>query len=161
MSVYIPNSAVRLIAEGIVVERAAAVVPTVAQSPQNIFTVSGGRILLLGLFAQVTTVMSATAYSVTIGLTPGAGTSSASSIATGTTALANLEVGTFFGIGQTVAAAVVAGTNASTPFLVSPRQGQVLNAGTVTLTGSATQTGAAKWDLVYVPLDLGASVAAA
>jgi hypothetical protein len=40
-------------------------------------------------------------------------------------------------------------------------QALLVPAGTITLTGSATQTGAMKWDLWHVPLDSGAVVIAA
>jgi hypothetical protein len=159
MSTLIKQADIRTIAMGVAVTRAAAVVPTVAQSPQSVFTVAGGRIVITAFVGAVTTVMDATAYTITIGLTPTVGTAAAAALASGT-ALASKEVGTLVGLGAAVGGAMVVGTNASTPVLIAaPRQ--VIEPGTITLTGSATQTGAMSWTLVYVALDTGVTVAAA
>jgi len=135
------------------------VVPTVALSPQTIFTISGGKILVVSLVGVVSTVMSATVCGLTVGLTPaeGAGSSAPAALAA-SGALASLEVGTMVSLGATAGAALQVGVNASTvllkpaPIAVSP--------GALTLTGSATQTGALRWVLTWVALDDAASVVA-
>ena len=134
-------------------------VPTVALSPQMIYTISGGMILLVSLVAHVTTVMSATATTLTVGLTPteGAGSSAPAALASAGT-ITSLEVGTNLTLGATAGAALQTGTNAST-VLLKPAP-VVVNTGAITLTGSATQTGFLRWVLTWVPLDDAASVVA-
>ena|SRR6266705_894933 len=154
------NKQIRNASLGFNTIHAAQVVPTVALSPQTIFTVSGGAILVVSLVGKVTTVMSATAYTLAVGLTPaeGAGSSAPSALASASSSLASLEVGTMVCLGATAGAALVPGVNASTvllkpaPIAVSP--------GNISLTGSATQTGALKWYLTWIPLDDAANVVA-
>jgi len=135
------------------------VVPTVALSPQTIFTVSGGAIFIVSLVGRVTTVMSGTAYTLTVGLTPteGAGSSAPAALAAAGT-LTSLEVGTNVTLGATAGAALTVGANASTLLLQPARQ--VMSPGAITLTGSATQTGAMRWYLTWVPIDDAATVVA-
>ena len=157
MTTLIKNADVRTIALGINVSRAAAQCPTVALSPQSIFTVSGGRIVLVSLTGHVTTVMSGTVTTLAVGLTPteGAATNVSTALASAT-AVTSLEVGSNVGLGLTAGAALVVGANASVPLVLAARQ--IINTGVITLTGSATNTGFLKWDLTYIPLDTAAQV---
>src|SRR5258707_627317 len=134
-------------------------VPTVALSPQTIFTVSGGMILVVSLVGHVTTVMSATATTLTVGLTPteGAGSSAPAALASAGT-ITSLEVGTNVTLGATAGAALAVGTNAST-VIIKPAP-IIVNTGAITLTGSATQTGFLRWVLTWVPLDDASTVVA-
>ena len=87
MTTIIQNSAVRLISEGILVSRATAALP--ATAAQNIFTVSGGRILLVALVGEVTTIIQAQATTVKVTSTPTTG--SAIDLSTATADINALE----------------------------------------------------------------------
>jgi len=131
-----------------------------ATALQSIYTVSGGRIILVSLFGTVTTATDATATTLSVGITPtlGAGTSKPAALATAT-AVTSKEAGTTFGLGASVAAALVVGADASVPLALPPRQ--VIGSGAITITTSATNAGVVKWDLTYIPLDAAAQVVAA
>jgi hypothetical protein len=150
---------IRNAALGFLTFHAGQVVPTVALSPQTIYTVSGGPILIVSLMAKVSTVMSGTAYTLTVGLTPteGAGSSAPAALASAGT-FTSLEVGTMASLGATAGAALVTGANASTILLKQPPV--FCSPGVITLTGSATQTGALKWYLNWIALDDASNVVA-
>ncbi len=141
---------------GFIVSRAAAVAPTVAQSPQNLFTVSGGRIIVVSLVAEVTTIFDATAYTLKVSGKPTAGTQVDWSAVSAS--LANLEVGGKLTLPAAAATALVSGNAGG---VIARQAAWVCAVGTIVATGSATQTGALKWDLHYVALDSAASVVAA
>lgn len=158
MSSQIPGVALRLNVYGTKVSRAAAVLPATATTAY--FTVTGGRVLITSLVGVCTTVCTGTATTVAIGVTPASGTASTTSIATAT-AITSKEVGTQAAVltASGVAGALIVGTNASSA--LSPGDPFVINSGTIDFTTSATNTGAFKWDLLYVPLDDGAQVVTA
>ncbi len=156
MTTLIANKDVRTIALGINVSRAAAVAPTVAQSPQNIFTISGGRIIVVSLIGEVTTVFDGTAYTLKVSGAPTTGSAVDWSAVSGS--LASLQVGGKVTLPAAAATALVSGNAGG---VIAKQAAWVAAIGTITLTGSATQTGALKWDLTYVPLDVGAQVVAA
>jgi len=159
MATQIQLKQIRNAALGFLTFHAGQQVPTVALSPQTIYTVSGGPILIVSLVGKVSTVMSATATTLTVGLTPteGAGSSAPAALAAAGT-ITSLEVGTMVSLGATAGAALATGANASTvllkggPYICSP--------GAITLTGSATQTGALKWYLNWIALDDASNVVA-
>lgn len=150
------NRDVRLISAGLGVSRAAATIPQSAA--QNIFTVSGGRILLVALIGQVTTVIGSTATTVKVTNTPASGT--ATDIASAT-AITSKEVGTLIGLPLTPGSAVAVGANAGAAVQVPGHQGWLIEPGTLSYTTSASTTGAVAWDLLYIPFDAGAQVVAA
>lgn len=152
------NNQVARAAFGWRVDRAAAVVPTVAQSPQSIFTISGGRVLVKLLVGEVTTVLDGTVYTLKVSHTPTVG--SATDLSAALT-MTSFLAGGHVTLGATVGAALSNDNAAGLIGLVAPSPALVLAAGVVTLTGSATQTGAMKWSLHYVPLDAAASVVSA
>ena len=138
---------------GIQVAKAAAVLP--ATTTQNIFTIAGGRVWVTALVGEVTTICSATATNLKATSVPTTGT--AADIAANL-AVANLEAGTIL---------VVEG-DATAMIGVSAGFAPALNAlpfivpiGTIRIETSATNTGATKWDLWYVPMDDGAIVTSA
>lgn len=156
MSNIIQGAQVRLLSAGIKVSRATAALP--AGVLGNIFTITGGRILVVALVGEVTTVIGGTAMTMTIGTAPTVGTGSASALGTASSALATAAVGTHLGInpGGAVVADVATQAGVSAPaamFIADP--------GSITITPSATNTGSVKWDLIYIPLDDNAAVAAA
>lgn len=156
MTTLIQNKDVRTISAGLAVSRAAATIPQTAA--QNIFTVTGGRILVVALTGQVTTVIGSTATTLKITNTPTSGT--ATDIASAT-AITSKEVGTLLGLPLTPGSALVVGANAGAAVQVPGHQGWLIEPGTLSVTTSASTTGAIAYDLVYIPYDTGASVAAA
>ena len=156
MGNFIQGSQLRLIEAGILVSRAAATLP--ATAAQNIFTVSGGRILLVALVGEVTTVIQAQSTTVKVTSTPTTG--SAIDMSAATADINALEVGGRITLANPPAAATaLVKTNAGYTNLPGVRT--VVPAGTISYTTGATSTGALRWDLLYIPLDTGASVAAA
>lgn len=138
---------------GFRVDKAAATLPQTAT--QSLFTVAGGRIAILGLVGEVTTVLGATATNGKLLSTPTVGT--AVDICA-VLAIASKEAGTLFGITGIFGDAMV-GANAGASIL--PQRAVVVPAGVIGFNTSANNTGATKWTLWYVPLDLGASVVSA
>jgi hypothetical protein len=142
---------VRTIAAGILVKRAAAALPSTTIG--SIFTVTGGRVLVVSLTGQVATLLSGT-NSTTIGVTPSGGSSAPAvlssagtiPVAAGSPLISNLA-------GGALAVVVSGGVIAPTPVLVP--------AGAITVTTLSTVTGTVSWEVIYVPLDDGASVVAA
>ena len=156
MANFIQGSQVRLLTQGILVSRAAATLP--ATGAQNIFTVSGGRVLLVALVGEVTTIIQAQSTTVKVTSTPTTG--SAIDMSSATADINALEVGGRISLANPPAAATaLVKTNAGYTNLQGVNT--VVPAGTISYTTGATSTGAMKWDLFYVPLDTGASVAAA
>ena len=152
------NAQIRNAAFGFQTNRAAAVVPTVAQSPQTIFTVAGGKILVKALIGEITTVFDATVYTLKVTASPTGGTPTDLSAALTMTSFA---AGVHVTLGATVGAALTHDSTALAGFLFPMPQALLVNVGALTLTGSATQTGAMKWSLYWVALDPAASVVAA
>jgi hypothetical protein len=126
-----------------------------ALGPTNLFTISGGRILVRALYGVVTTIIQAQATTVSLIATPTAG--SAVSLSNATLDINALEVGGSVSLAATLGAtAIKANAGAVIPLQTSI----ILNAGTINVTFGAASTGAIKWDLAYVPIDVAASVVA-
>ena len=152
MGAFVQGKQLRQLNFGTKVEKAAATLPATAYG--SLFTISGGRVIVTGIVGEVTTICSATATNLKLTATPTTGT--AVDVATDV-AIANKEVGCLFGVSAYGSALVASNAGATaipqTPFVVP--------IGTLGLTTSATNTGAAKWALTYVPLDDGAAVVSA
>lgn len=156
MGNYIQGAQLRLLEIGILVSRATAPLP--ASGAQNIFTVSGGRVLLVALVGEVTTIIQAQATTVKVTSTPTTG--SAIDMSAATTDINALEVGGRITLANPPAAATaLVKTNAGYTDLSAVNT--IVPIGTLSYTTGATSTGSIKWDLIYIPLDTGASVAAA
>lgn len=156
MTTIIQAAAVRLITEGIYVPNALhAALPQSAT--QNIYTVTGGRILLVHLSGEVTTIIQAQATTLKFTSTPAAG----SAIDLCATAdLTGREVGGRITLPNPPASGTAAVlTNAGYTNIQPLRV--IVPAGVISVTTVASSTGGLKYDLIYVPLDIGASVAAA
>lgn len=152
------NADVRTIAAGILVTRAGKTLPQTGAA--NIFTITGGRIMVVSLTGLVTVATGATATTLSVGLTPVSGTSSATSLASATSIISK-EVGTHVGIGSTPGSALVVAANAAAPFQTTGHAAWALQTGAITVTTSGSDTGQIQWDLIYIPLDAGAQVVAA
>jgi hypothetical protein len=150
------NSQLRNAEFGYLASRAAAVVPTVAQSPQTIFTVTG-RVLVSLLLGEITTVFDGTVYTLKVSHDPTVGGAIDLSAAL---TMTSFTAGDYVTLGATVGAALT-NNNGAIGSVVAPAPKLVLADGILTLTGSATQTGVMKWSLYYVPLDANSNVVAA
>ena len=137
---------------GTSVERAAANLPQ--STTGNLFTITGGRILLTGVLGEVTTVIETQANNAKLVFDP---TITGSNV----DLCANLNisadvVGSLYTITGTAANAMVDGLG-----VVAMASPWVLQAGAIALTCSASNTGQVKWKIWYMPLDAGVTVAAA
>lgn len=149
-----PNGQVlRNLLFGLAVERATAALPQTAQAA--LFNVVGGRIAVLGIIGEVTTVIQTQANNTKIVANPTAGTDVDLCAVLSITAD---EVGTLYGITGTFGDAMV-GVNAGAAIMCD--RPVVVAAGTIDLNCAASNTGSVKWALFYVPIDDGAYVTAA
>jgi hypothetical protein len=138
---------------GFRVNRPTAVLPQTAHAP--LFTVAGGRILLLSLIGEVTTIIQNQANNTKITAYPAAGTAVDLCAVVST---ANLEVGGKLVLPAAFATALaktLAGAAILQPNLI------VVAPGTIDLDCAASNTGAVKWSAFYVPFDDGATLVAA
>jgi len=134
---------------GIKVERLAAVLP--ATAAQTIFTVTGGRILLTTLVGEVTTVCTATVTNLKI--------DAVGTVSTVVTPLAINTLVTSLAVGNEFAFSAL-GAVATVGSAVTQNNETIIPPGIVRITTDATNTGAMKWLVTYIPLDDGATVAA-
>jgi len=148
-----PGLALRKLALGFAVHRASAILPaTTVQTPY--WTVIGGRILLTGLYGIVTVLFDATATTVKFVANPTVGTDGDLCGASASTA--NKEVGALFALVGTALTTALATTNAaSLGMAAAPLQ---VGIGTIDCLTANTNVGAARWTLLYVPIDDGAYV---
>lgn len=152
MSVIIQGDQLTQINYGTKVLQPAKTVPQNALSA--LFTVAGGRVAVTGIVGEVTTVIGGTTPSAKLVANPTVGADSDIVTAVAITADA---VGNLYGVSTVGGALAVLES-------VAPLQQEafVVKAGTIDLHVSAADaTGAIKWTLFYVPIDTGASVAAA
>lgn len=132
----------------------------VSKTPTNVatgdlFAITGGRILLMNLIGEVTTVVETQTNTTKILFDPtGAG---ASTDLCATLDLTASAVGEFLTMTGTLATALVRGVRRSL-LMATP---QVLETGMIELACGATNTGVIRWDMWYLPIDEGAAVAAA
>lgn len=153
MSIIIQSDQLRTLLEGSKVDRATATLPQSAAG--TLFTVTGGRVLVTSIVGEVTTVIQTQANNTKLQSVP----------TTGSTVdlcavldISAKEVGCLFGITGLFSDALV-GSNAGAT--VAPRNAVVVPIGAIKLNCAASNTGSVKWSITYVPLDNGASVAAA
>lgn len=153
---YIPNPmGVRTAMLGLKVDRATAVLPS--STVGNIFTVSGGRVVITSVVGEVTTVLGAGANTVTIGSAPTVGVGSATALGTSAT-ITTAAVGSHFTAAPGGAVAIDVATQAG---VALPSAVFLVDAGSITITTTATVTGSVKWSLTYIPFDDAGTVVAA
>lgn len=145
--------AIRATQFGIPVERATAALPQTTQSA--LFTVTGGRVAIMGIIGEVTTVIQTQANNTKIVANPTTGTDVDLCAVLSITAD---EVGTLYGITGVFSDAMV-GANAGAAVMCA--RPVVVAAGTIDLNCAASNTGSVKWALFYIPIDDGAYVTAA
>ncbi len=137
---------------GVMVERAAAALP---QSTQGaLFTITGGRILITELIGEVTTIIQTQADNTKIVSNPTVGGDIDLCAVLDITGDA---VGTLYGITGTFANAMI-GAGAAKP---AQATAVVVPAGSLDLNCAASNTGAVKWKMWYMPLDPNVRVVAA
>lgn len=149
------GSAVLLGILGQRVSRAAAALPQTSTS--TLFTVTG-KVAVTALWGEVTTVIQTQANNTKLQFDPtDAGATQDLCAVLDITADA---VGTMYSITGTPATAMQDALNfiSSDKMLARPL---ILKPGAILLNCAASNTGAAKWDIIYTPLENGASIAAA
>lgn len=156
MSTMLQGDQLRALLRGVRVARATAALPQTTTS--TLFTISGGKVLITGIIGEVTTVIQTQADNTKLTFDPtDAGATQDLCAVLDITADA---VGTMYSITGTPATAMQDALN----FLPSSKvlaQPLVLKPGSILLDCAASNTGAVKWECTYIPLDNGASVAAA
>lgn len=156
MSVLIQGDQLRALLRGVRVTRATAALPQ--STAGALFTVTGGKVLVTSLIGEVTTVIQTQADNTKLTFDPvDAGATQDLCAVLDITADA---VGTMYSLTGTPATAMQDGLNflSSNKVLAQPL---VLKPGSILLDCAASNTGSVKWELTYIPLDNGASVAAA
>jgi len=135
-----------------VTNKATATMPQGAASA--LFTVTG-KIKLLNIIGEVTTVLGSTANALKLVANPTVGADVDMCATVEGNAAA---VGSLFTITGTVANAMIKTVSACVPTQASP---QIITAGTIDLNAAGSTTGSIKWTVVYEPIDQGALVLAA
>jgi len=135
---------------GYLVNRATA--DTFDTATTALFTIAGGKVLMLGIVGTVTTNIEAKACAIKLQANGTAGTTTD---LCGTLDINGAQAGATWGITGEVATALVAGAGGGAPWPMCP---VVLEAGTLDINSAADNTGSAKWDLWYIPLEAGATV---
>ncbi len=153
MTTLIKAADVRTIALGINVSRAAAALPS--STIGNIFTVTGGRILIRRLSGLVITLLSGT-NSTSVGITPTLSGGASAPTILSTAGIIPVAVGSPI-VSKLDGGALIVTVNGS----LNPSAGYETVPGSITITTASTVTGTVQWDLTYVPLDAGAQVVAA
>lgn len=132
-----------------------ATADTIHTDAVPIFNVATGRVILLGLIGEVTTIIQAQATNAKLQFNP----------ATGTTndLCANLdinadEVGTFYSITGVPGDAMLRSESGALRMFAAPI---VLDIGAIEMICSANSSGSIQWTAYYIPLDSGATLAAA
>lgn len=156
MATFINNDALRVLQNGRQVIKTAQALPQTATA--NLFTVSGGSVLVTWIAGVFSTASGATVTTLALGTTPTVGTAANNSLATAV-AITSLEAGAWVTIQNSAGkgGALVVGANAGGVVFL-PTSPVIVPAGTITWTTSASDTGAITWYLDYVSLDVGASV---
>lgn len=139
-----------------IVERAAAALPQ--STDVALFRIIGGKVRILGIYGEVTTVIQNQANNTKIKFNP-SGTGNDVDLCS-VLDIANDAVGQIYSITGTLATAM----KSTTLWVVAPADdiagpGLVLGPGDIELDCAASNTGAVKWTLVYVPIDSAGVVA--
>ena len=148
-------SGIRTSILGIKVDRATSSLP--ASTDLTIFTVSGGRIIVTSILGEVTTVIQAQACAIKLKTVPTTGTTVDIS---GTRDINAFEVGALISLDGTALSTALSGTNAVAA-LAQRGGGIIVPIGAIKYNTAATNTGAIKWSITYIPYDNGATVVAA
>lgn len=156
MSTLISGDQLRSLLVGVRVARATAALPQTTTS--TLFTISTGQVLLTSIFGEVTTVIQTQANNTKLTFDPTA--TGASQDMCAVLDITADAVGTIYSITGTPATAMQDALNwvPSSKMLAQPI---LLKPGAILLDCAASNTGAVKWAATYIPLEAGASMAAA
>ena len=138
---------------GMRVDRATATLPQ--STAGALFNVVGGTVAITAIVGEVTTVIQTQANNTKLTANPTTGTSVDLCTVLDITAK---EVGALFSVSTFVTGALVGGTAGAA---LMPDAPVVVNIGTIDLDCAASNTGAIKWSIFYVPLEDGAYIEAA
>lgn len=169
MSVFPTGTQLRETLFGLLVSGASKTIPQTGL--QTVFNVGGGRILLTSLLGLVSvTPIGGVATTLSVGVTPTGGASAPSALCTAT-AITSSPVGTTLLVPPAQASALIvvgasgvqAGGSATAFGAGQIANGGValVSAGAITVTTSASTTGAITWSITYMPYDAAAFVTAA
>lgn len=148
------NPISRELTRGIRVDRATAALPQTTTS--SLFTITSGRILLVGLVGEVTTVIQTQINATKLLFNPTA--TGADQDLCATLDITADPVGELYTISGTVGDAMRSDLLIGNPYLAAPL---LLSEGDIQLNCAASNTGSVSWSVIYVPWDTGAEVAAA
>lgn len=132
------------------IEKTAANLPQTTQSAY--FTVTGGKVLITQIVGEVTTEIQAQANNIKLIANPTVGAD------VDLCAIVDINadaVGTIYNITGTLSDAMIATTSGAVQAQLAAI---IVAAGSIDLYCSASNTGATKWTLHYIPLDSGATV---
>lgn len=139
-----------------IAEKPAASLPQTAAG--TLFNVTGGKVRILGVYGEVTTVIQTQANASKlqfVSTTPGATTDLCATLD-----ITAKAVGSVFSIVGVLATAMkVTTNNLVVPADDIPAPGVVLGIGAIKLNCAASNTGAVKWTVLWIPIDSGANVA--
>jgi|TARA_R110000751_G_scaffold9111_5_gene34913 hypothetical protein len=154
MSTLIDGTSVRQVALGIRVQKATASLPQTTDGA--LFTISGGQVAVVSLIGEVTTVIQSQANNTKLKFNPTA--TGADQDLCAVLSITADAVGELYTISGTVGDALRSDLLIGNGIL---QDALVLSEGSIELDCAASNTGSVKWDLIYIPLDDGASVASA
>ncbi len=142
-----------------VLEKSAALIPQTTSA--NLFTITGGKILLMALVGEVVVAIGAVANATKIKFT--SITPAATVDLSGTNDITGDAAGTLYSIVGVLATAMVATTgNLVVPANNLAYPGLILGPGTIKLDcAGSSVTGTVKWSMMYVPLEVASAVASA
>lgn len=143
---------------GTKVARLASVLPQTATV--DLFSIAGGRVKITNIIATVTTLIQTQATTLKLVYTPTGG--AVGDLTAATTDWTASVVGSMFSAKLSATTDVLTKTAIGSIFPVASAQlpTVILGTGKISATTVASSTGAAKWDLWYVPIDAGATVTA-
>lgn len=141
-----------------IVERASAALPQSVAG--TLFNITGGKVLITGIYGEVTTVIQTQANASKlqfVSTTPGSTTDLCATLD-----ITAKAVGSLFSIVGVLATAMkVTTNNLVVPADNIPAPGIVLGPGAIKLNCAASNTGAVKWTITYIPIDASGGISAA
>ena len=154
MTVMLDAASIRGATTGALVSKATAALPQSADG--TLFTITGGRIVLVALVGEVTTIIETKANNTLIKFNPTAAGGADVDLCAALNITADV-VGTYYTITGTITDALVDLLEYSSGgVLASP---YVLSEGLIELECAASNTGSVSWDIIYYALDSDATVA--
>ena len=158
MTVSYSQQSLLEIALGLKVSKAANASP-LATGGVNLFTITGGRVIVVALYGEVTTVIQAQTTTVQLVSTPATLGSAINLSSTGLD-VTGLEVGGHITLPATPASATAL-VKANGGYINLSAARLMVPPGVISVNYGAASTGAIEWDMVYIPYDAAATVAAA